>query len=233
MEDLKGWTPSDNYQERLSKAMNRGDVTIESQRTTHVYRFGSRPGFVCLDITGFVNRSNIKLQTFAFLSGDAKSCLVLLNGPIGQFALLVTQFRLPYGGYLIEACAGIVNDGHFLMVNELKEELGFDTEGANLKYVGRCVPSGGRATEVVDMYVLEKTLTGDEFEAIAKKCGRAHVVVKDGVETLEVDMDSLPAKALGLPKEREATYPILLPSEHIIKLSDPKAVMAYVRHMHV
>ena len=44
-------------------------------------------------------------------------------------------------------------------------------------------------------------------------------------------MDSLPAKALGLPKEREATYPILLPSEDILKLSDPKAVMAYVRHM--
>lgn len=231
MEALSGWEPSDNYQVRLSNAMKRGDVTIHSQRATHVYPFGPRPGFACLDITGVVNRSGIKLQTFALLSGDAKSCLVLLNGPKRQHALLVAQFRLPYGGYLIEACAGIVNNGNFKMVDELEEELDFDTEGEELKYVGQCVPSGGRATEVVDMYVLEKTLSGDEIAAIAKKCGRANVVVKDGVKTLEVDMDSLPAKALGLPKEREATYPILLPSEDILKLSDPKAVMAYVRHM--
>ena len=87
---------------------------------------------------------------------------ILLVDPATQKLLLTRQFRLPAflngndTGYLIEACAGLIDEGEDeeqTAHREVKEELGYEV--TNLQKVGAIYSSAGGLTEYVHLFIAD------------------------------------------------------------------------------
>jgi len=92
--------------------------------------FGPNVGFI--NIEADITLQGKKLPGFIFIRGDAVAMLLLVNKKM----VLTRQFRAPYGQFLLEAPAGMIDEEqnfagvtHFILLikvaaKELKEECG-------------------------------------------------------------------------------------------------------------
>jgi GDP-mannose pyrophosphatase NudK len=96
---------------------------------------------------------------------------ILMVDRLEQKILLTRQFRLPTylngneSGYLIETCAGLIDDMESpeeAVIREAIEETGFQIN--NLQKVGAVFPSAGGLTEYIHLYIGEYDSNGQHEE---------------------------------------------------------------------
>jgi GDP-mannose pyrophosphatase NudK len=97
----------------------------------------------------------------AYQSGNAAA--ILLFNKEKQTVILVSQFRMPSflngnpSGYLIEACAGLLDDEHpeIRIIKEVEEETGYRIEKVQKIFQAYMTP--GSVTEMLHFYVAAYT----------------------------------------------------------------------------
>lgn len=133
--------------------LNTEEVEVKSITFLLIFMFGPNIGFINVDVDAYFKGK--KLPGFVFIRGDAVAMLLLLNGKL----VLTRQFRTPFGDFLLEAPAGMVDEEkNFCGVaaKELKEECGVDISESDMVHLGDLNVSPGGMDEVLYLYSVEK-----------------------------------------------------------------------------
>ena len=149
------------------------DITIKEFNVTDVDFFGKvspeKVGFIKGKCIAFDTKTgNQILSNIVFCRGNSVAVLIIvtIKESSQKYILLCKQIRLPVGKVLIEACAGMLDDGEVLGVvfKEIKEETGFKIKKNDLIKLGNpIIPSGGGCDENIQLFAWETTITQDEF----------------------------------------------------------------------
>ena len=160
-----------------------------------------------IQITGTEQLSNQKfeLKSYTYQKPDAKgeikehkaevyfrpdAVALLLYDDQEQKFLLIRQFRFPTylnqnpDGYIIEACAGLIDEGETpeqSIICEAKEELGCTVE--NLQSLGAYYSSAGGITELIHLFIAP-------YDAKAPKSGGGGLPEEgEEIELIEVSFE--------------------------------------------
>ena len=126
--------------------LNTSEVEVRSITFLLIFMFGPNVGFINVDVDAYYKGK--RLPGFVFIRGDAVAMLLLLNGKL----VLTRQFRTPFGNFLLEAPAGMVDEEkNFsgVAAKELKEECGVDILESDMVHLGELNVSPGGMDEVL------------------------------------------------------------------------------------
>jgi len=162
-----------NYVGSLSE-----DITVDSIIIEYVRMFGGRVGFAVLEVNAtqtFMRggkKCKKKIPGCVFLRGNSVACLTLLKRKEDNklFQVLVNQYKIPTGGRVFEAPAGMMDEDNNMtgtMIKEIKEEIDLDIK--NPKKLGEFWPSQGGCDEKLGVFYVVVEKTKAEIEAMQGK----------------------------------------------------------------
>jgi ADP-sugar diphosphatase len=153
---------------------------------TDVDFFGPKLGFIKFTGNAVDKQTNKKLASnIAFVRGGSIAVLIVVTideDPLNKKIILCRQLRFPVGGYLTEACAGMLDDGEVMgaVFNELKEEAGIIVKEHELQSFGQMIPSGGGCDEEISLFVCNKTMSMCEY------LEKQHTIFGDSEESIQL-----------------------------------------------
>lgn len=126
-------------------------------------------GFVKGYGVAFAKATGEKISSIAFLRGESVAVLIVVKvKETGNLhILLCRQLRFPAGGFLTEACAGMIDsrssDVRGVVFSEIQEETGFTVSVSDLISLGSIIPSGGGCDEEIHLFAWETEISEAEF----------------------------------------------------------------------
>jgi len=199
--------------------------TLKSIDIRDVYMFGQAVGFICVDCVVYPikvpeGHTPQKLPGYVFIRGDAVAVLVIVieKETNKRYVLLVNQYRLPFGTYLKEFPAGMMDENKNFKGQaalELKEEAGIEIKPEDLKELLTMGPSLGGCDETVKVFYCEIYKSQEEIKQIESKIYGIHEegeIIK--VEIVEFDVQ----KILSLNKvQASATIAALFAYQNLVQ----------------
>lgn len=175
------------------------EIMFNHVHLTDVTMFGSNLGFAKFDVMLDDGKptdmdGNIIPGNVIFLRGNAAAVLAIVSAienPFEKLVVICGQIRVPAGGFIYEACAGMADDvtGDLkgVMIKEMEEELGIRAhQSENQSYealemrakekykntdystddlidLGTMIPSAGGCDETISLYAIECSLSVEKI----------------------------------------------------------------------
>lgn len=180
---------------RRDDDMGDPEIMFNHIHLTDVTMFGPNLGFAKFDVMLNDGKptdmlGNVIPGNVIFLRGNAAAVLAIVSAienPFEKLVVICGQIRVPVGGFVYEACAGmadaVTGDLKGVMIKEMEEELGIrahlsenqssealekrakekykntDYSSDDLIDLGTMVPSAGGCDETISLYAIECSLT--------------------------------------------------------------------------
>jgi 8-oxo-dGTP pyrophosphatase MutT (NUDIX family) len=155
--------------------INRDEIHISSITILSVFMFGPNIGFLTLQSDAGTIKGDkiIPIPNFVFLRGDSVAVLLFITvQETGErYLLLCNQPRLPFGGYMTELCAGMIDNETVsgAIFKEIHEETGIIIEKSELHELGSYFMSAGACDEKITFFEYNKVISASYFEIMKTK----------------------------------------------------------------
>lgn len=120
-----------------------------------VFLFGPNLGFALLNCDIKTRAGGKPIPGVVFLRGDAVAILVIAACEGKRYALLTMQYRAPVGCAIVEAVAGMMDEGKDpfgVAIKEVNEETGIIIKRTDLTFITKMSPSAGGCDEQIDCF---------------------------------------------------------------------------------